>query len=161
RLLRELREYFLPPEPWYTIQSLAAVVADVTQQIQQHWQRQGVQPQVVCRDPLPALRLDWQQVGKALERLLTCAYALLPAEGGEVRVEAGLREVEARRYVELQVSSREAIPLAVEEAEVFTPFFRVRCYHLGLSLVLVRRMVDLLQGLLNCRKLISTQVCFN
>jgi len=52
---------------------------------------------VVCRDPLPALRLDWQQVGKALERLLTCAYALLPAEGGEVRVEAGLREVGAQR----------------------------------------------------------------
>ena len=160
RLLRELREYFFPPEPWYSIQSLAAVVTNVTQQIQQHWQRQGVQPQVVCRDPLPALRLDWQQVGKALERLLTCAYALLPAEGGEVRVEAGLREVEAQRYVELQVSSRGAIPLAVEGAEVFTPFLRVRGYQLGLSIVLVRQMVDRFQGQLTCRKLSPNQVCF-
>src|SRR5206468_1789560 len=151
---------FFPPEPWYTIQSLAAVVADVTQQIQQHWQRQGVQPQVVCRDPLPALRLDWLQVGKALERLLSCAYALLPVEGGEVGVEAGLREVEAQRYVELQVRSRAESPLAVEEAEVFTPFGRVNDYQLGLSLVLVRRMVDRHQGQISFRKLSPNHVCF-
>jgi len=159
RLLRELREYFFPPEPRYSLQNLAAVVTDVTRQTYKHWQRQGVQPQVVCRDPLPALRLDWQQVGKALERLLTCAYALLPAEGGEVGVEAGLREVEAQRYVELQVSSRGAIPLAVEGTEVFTPFLRVRSYQMGLSMVLVRRMVDRFQGQLTCRKLSPNQVC--
>jgi len=150
----------LPPEPRYTLQNLAAVVTDVTRQTHKHWQRQGVQPQVVCRDPLPALRLDWQQVGKALERLLTCAYALLPAEGGEVGVEAGLREVEAQRYVGLQVSSRGAIPLAVEGAEVFTPFLRVRGYQMGLSMVLVRQMVDRFQGQLTFQKLSPSQVCF-
>jgi hypothetical protein len=99
-------------------------------------------------------------VGKALERLLTCVYALLPAEGGEVVVEAGLREVEVQRYMELQVSGRAGSPLVVEEAEVFRPFWRVNDYQLGLSLVLVRRLVDRQQGQLSFGKLSPTQVGF-
>jgi len=160
RLLREMREYFFPPEPWRSIQNLAAVVADVARQAQEQWHREGVQLQVVCCDPLPALRLDWLQVGKALERLMTCVYALLPAEGGEVVVEAGLREVEAQRYVEIQVSSRGVSPLAVEESEVFTPFWRVNDYQMGLSIVLVRRMVDRHPGQITFRKLNPNHVCF-
>ena len=160
RLLRELREYFVPPEPWLSTQSLAAVVAEVTRQTHDHWHRPGGQLQVRCRDPLPALRLDWLQVGKALDRLLSCAYALLPAEGGEVGVEAGLRAVEAQQYVEIEVRSRGVSPLAVEEAEVFTPFWRVNDYQVGLSVVLVRRMVDRLGGQIIFRKLSPNHVCF-
>jgi len=58
------------------------------------------------------------------------------------------------------VSSRGAIPLAVEGAGVSTPFLRVRGYQLGLSMVLVRRMVDRFQGQLTFQKLSPNQGCF-
>lgn len=153
RLIREIPEYFSSPKPHLSIQSLAAVVTDVTRQKQEQWHSQGVRLQAACRDPLPALQMDWQQMEKILDRLVACACAFVSAEGGEVEVEAGLREVEAQRYVEVQVSSRGVAPCGVEESEVFMPFRRINGYPLGLSLVLARRTVERHHGQITFQKL--------
>lgn len=160
RLLRELPEYFSAPAPLLSIQSLAAVVTDVTRQKQEQWHSRGVRLRAACRDPLPALRMDWQQVGKTLERVVACACACVSAEGGEVEVEAGLREVEAQQYVEVQVSSRGVAPLGIEGSKIFAPFGRINGYPLGLSLVLARRMVERHQGQITFQKLSLAHVCF-
>jgi nitrogen-specific signal transduction histidine kinase len=160
RLVREMREYFCPPESQVGFQSLAAVVTDIARKVQKQWSRQGVQLRVVCHDPLPPVRLDGQQMSKALERLLTCAYALRPTAGEEVVVEAGLRERGPQQYIEIEVRSRGLASLEQKESEIFTPFWRVNGYPVGLSLVLVRRFVGQHQGQITFQVSSANQGCF-
>ena len=159
RLLREVREYFCPPELCLSVHSLAAVVREVAEQQQEDWRRQGVRLRVVCRDPLPALRLDWRQVRNALERVLAFARALLP-QGGELEIAARLRERGGQRYIEFKVSSFAATALEVEETDIFQPFLQVSTYQTGLSLVLVRQMVSRQHGQISFRKTSPRQGCF-
>jgi signal transduction histidine kinase len=146
RVLQELREYASPPELCLSTENLAKIVEDLVQEATREWERPGRQTRVLCHAPLAALRLDWQQVGKVLERIIACAYALLPPEGGEVVVEAGLRKVGVQQYVDLKVRSCGAAPLAVEEGAVFQPFWQVNGYQFGLSLALVQRLVNRQHG---------------
>jgi nitrogen-specific signal transduction histidine kinase len=156
RLLRELREYFCPPDPYLSTQSLVAVVTDVIQQREEEWRRQQVRVRLVCHDPLPAVRLDWQQARSALERMLAFARALLP-EGGELEVAARLRKIGGQWCVEFKVTSSANTPLAIEAKDVFQPFLRVHTYQTGLSLVLVRQMVQRQHGHIAFRKLSPRQ----
>ncbi|MBI3304173.1 MAG: hypothetical protein HYZ72_19080 [Deltaproteobacteria bacterium] len=160
RLLREVQEYFFPSEPNFSTSSLAAVVEETVRGVAQEWEQPGRSVRVVCPEVLPALRLDWQQLGKALERVLRGAYGLLPVEGGEILVEAGLREERAHAYVEIKVRICGAAELGGEEAEVFTPFWRVNGYQAGLSLVLARRIMNRCQGQLTFDRTSPHQGCF-
>jgi signal transduction histidine kinase len=135
RLLKEVREYFLPPETHLSPESLAAVLQEVVHHEEKEWHRQGVRLRMACRSPLPLVQLDLQQFRPALERVIAFACALLP-RGGELEIEAGLRKISGQRYVELKVASCSTTSLAVEEKDVFQPFLRVNNYQAGLSLAL-------------------------
>ena len=145
-VLRELEEYVSPPELCLSTENLANMVERVVWEVAREWERPGRQTRVVCHAPLAALQLDWRQVGKALERITACAYALLPAEGGKVVIEVGLRKVGPQQYMDLKVHSCGAAPLVIEEGALFRPFTRVNGYQLGLSLVLVQRTVSRQHG---------------
>jgi K+-sensing histidine kinase KdpD len=109
---------------------------------------------------LAALQLDWQQIGKVLERIVACAYAVLPAEGREVVVEAGVQRVGVQQYLDLKVRSCGTAPLAVEEGDVFRSFWQVNGYQFGLSLSLVQRMVSRQRGQIFFQKPSARQSCF-
>ncbi len=90
---------------WSTSENLANMVEYIVQELAQTWERAGRQTRVVCHAPLAVLRLDWKQIGKALKQVAACAYALLPAQGGEVIIEAGLRKVGPQQHLDLKIRS--------------------------------------------------------
>jgi K+-sensing histidine kinase KdpD len=160
QVLHELREYCFPPELRPSTENLANMVEESVREATREWERPGRQTRVVCYAPLTTLRLDWQQVGKVLERIVACAYAVLPAEGGEVVVEAGVRRVGAQQYLDLKVRSCGTAPLEVEEGNVFQPLWQVNGYQFGLSLALVQRMVSRQRGQIFFQKPSARQSCF-
>lgn len=160
RLLREVREYVCPSTPRLSSESLTAVVEGAAQKVKKERQQPGKNLRVVCHEPLVTPRLDWWQAGKALERLMACAYALLPAAGGEVVVEAGVREVGVQQYVEFTVRSDGATALEIEETEVFTPFLCINSHQMGLSLVLVQQTAERLHGQIFFHKVTLCHGCF-
>jgi len=139
KLLREVREYFSPPELYLSTDNLGAILAEVAQRVEKEWSRQGGRLRVVPGGPLPPLRLDWRQFRSTVERILMFCCALLPQQGG-LEVEAGLREVGVQQYIELKVSGPCAPGAGVEGKDIFDPFLRVNGYQVGLSLVLARQM---------------------
>jgi hypothetical protein len=159
-VLRELGEYVSPPEPCLSTENLANMVEQVVRDVAREWERPRRQTRVVCHAPLAALQMDWRQVGKALERIAACAYALLPVEGGEVVIEAGLRKVGPQQHMDLKVRSCGAAPLVIEEGALFRPFTRVNGYQLGLSLVLAQRTVSRQQGQMFFQQIGPRQSCF-
>ncbi len=159
-LLRELGEYVSSPEPCLSTENLANMVENIVREVAREWERPGRQTRVVCHAPLAALQLDWRQVGKTLERIAACAYALLPAEGGEVVIEVGLRKVGPQQYMDLKVRSCGAAPLVIEEGALFRPFTRVNGYQLGLSLVLAQRTVSRQHGQMLFQQIGLRQSCF-
>ena len=161
KLVQELEEYVSPSELCLSTENLANMVENVIQEVARECERPGRQTRVICHAPLAALRLDWQQVGKALERIAVCAYALLPAEGGEVIIEAGLRRVGLQQYMDLKVRSCGVAPLVIEAGALFRPFTRANGHQLGLSLVLVQRTVSRQHGQMFFQQISPRQSCFN
>jgi C4-dicarboxylate-specific signal transduction histidine kinase len=159
-VVRELEEYVSLPELCLSTENLANMVEDVVREVAREWERPGRQTRVVCCAPLAVLQLDWQQVGKALERIAMCAYAFLPAEGGEVVIEAGLRRVGPQQYLDLKVRSCGVAPLVIEEGALFRPFTRANGHQLGLSLVLVQRTVSRQYGQMFFQQISPQQSCF-
>jgi nitrogen-specific signal transduction histidine kinase len=139
RLLREVREYFSPPETRHSTDNLVAVLEEVAQRVEKEWAHQVGRLRIAPGGPLPPLRLDWRQFRSTVERILVFSCVLLP-QNGELEVEARLREIGAQQYVELKVGGPCAPGAGVEEKDVFTPFLRVNGYQVGLSLVLARRI---------------------
>jgi nitrogen-specific signal transduction histidine kinase len=146
-LLREVREYFSPPEAQFSLQDPVELLERVVRSLEAELGHRGISFRVFCRGSLPLLWLDGQQVCQALERVLRFACALVQP-GGEVKVEAQGRQP----YVELRIFCSSRIPLGVEEEEVFWPFLRVRGYAVGLSLVLAGRVLHRYGGRVCFRK---------
>lgn len=149
RLLREIREYFAPPDIRLSTEDPAAVLAEVAQKTEKKWESLGRCVHLRYCAPLPLLRLDWRQFRLMLERVLDFSLALLAAEG-TIQVEAGLPEIGFQRYLELRIVIPSAS--AVEESELLRPFLRVNGYEVGLSLVLVCRMLQRNSGEMTFRK---------
>ncbi|MCS6925090.1 MAG: PAS domain-containing protein [Candidatus Binatia bacterium] len=149
RLLREIREYFSPPDLRLTTEDPAAVLAEVAERTEEKWAHQGRQVQIRSDAPLPLLRLDWRQFRLTCERVLDFAFALL-TEAGTVEVEVSLPEIGFQRYLQLQI----VVPCAsaVEESQLLRPFWRVNGYEVGLSLLLVSRMLQRNEGEMTFRR---------
>lgn len=143
--LKELREYFLPPESEFSTENPAIILEEVVGQMERELHRQGVRFRAVRPGPLPLVRLDLKQFRSALERVIEFSRALLP-EGGELEIEAGLQEIGGERYVELKVASSSATSLGVEEKDVFRPFLRVNDHQVGLGITLAHQILRRHQG---------------
>lgn len=149
RLLREIREYFSPPDVRLSTEDPAAVLTEVTQRVEKKWEGRGRRVRLRYCTPFPLLRLDWRQFRPMFERVLDFSLALL-AEGATVQGEVSLREIAFQRYLELNIIIPSAS--AVEGGEILRPFLRVNGYEVGLSLVLVSRMLQRNSGEMTFRK---------
>lgn len=143
--LKELREYFLPPESEFSTENPAIILEEVVGQMERELHRQGVRLRMVRPGPLPLVQLDLKQFRSALERVMEFSCALLP-KGGELKIEAGLQEIGSERYVELKVASSSATFLEVEEKDVFRPFLRLNNHQVGLGITLAHQILRRHQG---------------
>jgi nitrogen-specific signal transduction histidine kinase len=140
KAIQELREYFFPPKYQFSTENPGIVLDKVVHQMEKELGHQGVQLRMVRHSSLPLLRLDLKQFRSALVRVMEFSRALLP-RGGELQIEAGLREISDKRYVELKVTSSSTTSLEVEEKEVFQPFLCVNKYQVGLGIALARQIL--------------------
>jgi nitrogen-specific signal transduction histidine kinase len=81
-----------------------------------------------------------RQFRAALERVIEFSRLLL-VQGGELEVEARLREIRRQRYLELQVITTSANSLKVDEKDVFRPFLRVNGHQVGLGMALAHQIL--------------------
>jgi hypothetical protein len=160
RLALELREYCYPPPLKLSTANLAEAIEDAVQDAVREWERPGRSTRLVCHAPLSAFPLDWQQFGRAVKRTVSCAFALLPAQGGEVIVESNVRRIGAQRCVDVRVRNCGEAPLSADEKALFCPFAVINDHALGLSLVLVQQTVARLQGQCFFHKANARQGCF-
>jgi hypothetical protein len=138
RLLREIREYFTPPELRLSTEDLEGVVEEVIRKVEKKWGQREHRLQVVYSSASHLLRLDWRQFRSAIERVLDFSLAASPGEK-EVTIAVELQEIAFQRYIELKITLPDAV--SIDEEEIFRPFLRVNGYEVGLSLMLVRNML--------------------
>lgn len=160
RLVRSLREYCCAPLSVPSLATLAEIIEESVQSVAPQWERPGRTTRVVCHAPLATFTADWRQIRVAVARVMWCAYALLPAEGGEVLVESNVHTLGAQQSVAIQVYSTGAAPLSFEEHALFAPFAYINGHQFGLSLVLARQTVQRLRGRLRFRKTRAGQGLF-
>jgi hypothetical protein len=160
QLLRELREYCVPPEPIISARNVANEIEAAVQRVAPTWTPAGWATRLVCRAPLATLRMDWRQVNSAVERTLSSVFALLSGEEGVVLVESDLVNVNARQFIELRIQSRTVIPPAIPEDTLFAPFAQINGRQLGLDLLLARHTAVRLHGRLFFQHLDDRQGCF-
>lgn len=142
RLLQELRTSPVLPEHALSTEQLTEVIGPIARRVAQEWERPGQYLHIICPVQPATLRLDWRHIGKTLERVLNCTYALLPTEGGEVTVEADVREVGDPQWIECHVTATAAAGLRTEEKDLFQPFLHVSGYPVGLSLIVAEQIVS-------------------
>jgi len=159
-LLRELREYSMPQPLSLSTENLANVVERATKKVVQAWERPEWTMRTICHAPLATPRLDWRQIGSAIERAIFCAYALLPTEGGEVIVESTVAGIGAQRFVEIHVRGLSPTPLTISADALFCPFAQINEHQLGLNLILAQQTTLRLHGQFLFRKLEEHQGCF-
>jgi len=137
RLLREMQEYFFPPAVYFSTQSLKDVLIEAMQGVTKGEGKACFR--LHCPEAHLSFQYDWFVLGRALERILRCAYGLLPQGGGEILVNSGLQLGQNRTVVEIRVEISGAGNLEIDETRIFTPFWRVGHYQAGLGLVLARQ----------------------
>ncbi|HXG20152.1 MAG TPA: hypothetical protein VNN62_13900 [Methylomirabilota bacterium] len=160
RLVRNLREYCCVPVSAPSLANLAEIVEESVQSIAPQWERPGRTTRIVCHAPLATFTADWRQIGLALARVVSCAYALLSTDGGEVLVESDAHAIGAQQSIDIQVYSTGAAPLSFEEQGIFAPFAYINGHQFGLSLVLARLAAHRLRGRLRFRKMRTGQGLF-
>ncbi|HXG22532.1 MAG TPA: hypothetical protein VNN62_26105 [Methylomirabilota bacterium] len=151
RLLREVQEFFFPPETYLSIRNLSEVLTEAVREVV--GEAEGGNIRLLCTKALPAFQYDWFMFGRVLDRILRCACGLLSAVGGESIVSATIQEGAAGTYVEIKVDICGAGELGIEKDRVFTPFWRVNDYQTGLGLVLARQAVQSWRGQLTFEKI--------
>ncbi len=150
KMLEETYEYLVPPESRTSAVNPENVLEEVIRSKENELQDQGVPIRLVCRSPLPAVRIDLTQFRSALGRIMEFSRALL-THGGKLEIEAGLTLIDGEQYVELKIASISPTPIEVEDKEVFQPFLRVYRHQAGLSVTLARDIIIRHQGKINFR----------
>jgi hypothetical protein len=139
RLAREIEEYLFPPALQLRSEDPAAVLKEVVGSIEKELVLDGIRVALVAKESLPRMLVDGQ-FGKALRGVIEFSRALL-ANGGELKIEAGMRREGDDRYIEVKFVSSSATALGVEERDVFRPFLRVNDYRVGLSMAVARQVL--------------------
>lgn len=158
RLLREMQEYFFPPDPYISTKNLGDVLAEAIHKITIESGRENIRLQ--CCESLPSIHYDWFMLSRVLERVLRCACGLLPSEGGENVVSVRIPEAQSQTTVEIKVEICGTNELLVEEEKIFTPCWRAHDYRAGLGLILARQALQSQNGELTFKKMNTSRAQF-
>ena len=159
RLLREAQEYCLPPEPYFSVRTLREALTETICAIEKEGEKSCIQ---LCDlKMLPPFRYDWLVLGRIFERVFRCARGVLPLKGGKVLVNVRVHQKRTQTKVEIQTNIHGKGELEVDEDKIFTPFWRVGNYQVGLGLMLARQAVASHNGQLTFKKMSSHHARFS
>jgi PAS fold len=138
-LAHEIEEYLFPSTQQPRTEDPASLLTEVIQSKEKEMAAYGIRTGMVVKEALPKVRLDGQ-FDRALRDVIDFSRVLLP-QGGELKIEAGMRRQAGERYIELNIVSSSATSLQVDEKDVFRPFSNVNGYRLGLSMAVAQQIL--------------------
>jgi hypothetical protein len=143
--LRDLRDYFLPPESQFSSARPDLILDTILRHIKKDLDQQRIRLRVVRQGPMPVVQIDTEQFRRALERVMAFSQALAE-KGGDLEIEIGLKEIDGQRYVGLNLTSSSSSSLEVEEKDVFQPCLRINNHQIGLGMALAHQILRRHQG---------------
>jgi K+-sensing histidine kinase KdpD len=149
-LAHEIEEYLFPSKYRPRTEDPASLLTEVIQSQEKEMAAQGIRTGMVVKEALPKVPLDGQ-FDRALRGVIDFSRALLP-QGGELKIEAGMRRREGERYIELNIVSSSSTSLQVDERDVFRPFSNINGYRLGLSMAVAQQILRRHYGEIAFRK---------
>ena len=149
-LAHEIEEYLFPSTHRLRTEDPASLLTEVIQSKEKEMAAHGIRTGMVVKEALPKVPLDGQ-FDRALRGVIDFSRALLP-QGGELKIEAGMRRREGERYIELNIVSSSATSLEVDEKDVFRPFSNVNGHRLGLSMAVAQQILRRHYGEIAFRK---------
>lgn len=152
RLIREMQEYFFPPELSLSTRSLTDVLFEAARDVVKA-DDERVHFRVHCPESSVSFSYDWFALSRVLERIFRCACGLLLSEGGEIIVNFEARDEQARTCVQVTIAIDGAGELGIDESRIFTPFWRVNDYQVGLGLMLAQQVLQSRHGQLSFEKI--------
>jgi len=150
RLLREVQEYFFPPELYLSTRSLKDVLIETMRGVVKTGEDEHILLQ--CPETPLSFEYDWFALGRVLERIFRCACGIVSPEGDRIIVRCETREGQVRTLVEIKVEIYGANELGIDESRIFTPFWRMNNYQAGLGLVLAQQALQSRHGQLTFEK---------
>jgi nitrogen-specific signal transduction histidine kinase len=159
RLLREMQEYFFPPEVYLSKKNVGEVVVEVVHGMEEVEKRENIHLRLP--EILSPFQYDWLIFSRVLERIIRCACGLLPSSAGEIIISVKEQDNQSRPCVEINVEIHGSKELRVEEKRVFTPFWRVNDYQAGLGLMLARQAMRQRHGRLTFEKISPCRAQFS
>src|SRR5215475_13532565 len=158
-LAHEIEEYLFPSNHRPRTEDPASLLTQVIQSKEKEMAAHGIRTGMVVKEVLPKVPLDGQ-FDRALRGVIDFSRALLP-QGGELKIEAGMRRREGERYIELNIVSSSATSLEVDEKDVFRPFSNVNGHRLGLSMAVAQQILRRHYGAIAFRKENSNRGVFS
>ena len=149
-LAHEIEEYLFPSKQRPKTEDPASLLTEVIQSKEKEMAAHGIRTGVVVKETLPKVPLDGQ-FDRALRGVIDFSRALLP-QGGELKIEAGMKRREGERYIELNIVSSSSTSLHVDESDVFRPFSNINGHRLGLSMAVAQQILKRHYGEIVFRK---------
>jgi PAS domain-containing protein len=150
-MIGDIAEYVAPKNDIIArTEDPATAIAEVMRASEAELTRQGIRLHFALHQRLPKLRLGGE-FRSALGRLIDFSRLLLQ-DGGELTITARLREMDARRYLEMSIINAAPSSLPVKESEVFRPYLKLNQQSVGLSLTLARQILRRHCGTVEFRK---------
>jgi PAS fold len=138
-LAHEIEEYLFPSTDRARTEDPASLLTEMVQSKEKEMAAYGIRTGMIVKETLPKVLLD-SQFDRALRDVIDFSRVLLP-QGGELKIEAGMRRQAGERYIELNIVSSSATSLQVDEKDVFRPFSNVNGYRLGLSMAVAQQIL--------------------
>ena len=158
-LAHEIEEYLFPSKHRPRTEDPALLLTELIQSKEKEMAAHGIRTGMIVKETLPKVPLDGQ-FDRALRGVIDFSRALLP-QGGELKIEAGMRRREGERYIELNIVSSSSTSLQVDEKDVFRPFSSINGYRLGLSMAVARQILRRHYGEIVFRKEDSNRGVFS
>ena len=139
-LANEMSRFLAPPPPDERRESSAAIIGGIMQEAGARLEKKGARITCAGRCALPDVPVSGD-FREALSRVMELCCALMTPGGGELSVEA--RHIETTPVPLLEVRLIHQSPMApgLDESDVFRPYFKIKDYCAGLSLLIARQML--------------------